>query len=95
MKKIYSLLFILGSFCLGKAIAQPSCISLGCAGNHGTITANTSGPDVNDPGLGCYGPYNYKQVYWQFFYAPTSASFTQTLSSNKHRKPDQLKFYRV
>ena len=92
MKKIYTLLFILGSFCFGKAIAQPSCISLGCAGNHGTITANTSGPDVNDPGLGCYGTYNYKQVYWQFFYAPTSASFTQTYHQTSTGSPINLNF---
>lgn len=92
MKKIYSLLFILGSFCFGKAVAQPSCISLGCARNHGEITANTLGPDVNDPGLGCYGPYKYKQVYWQFFYAPISASFTQTYHQTSTGGPINLNF---
>jgi hypothetical protein len=37
------------------------------------------GPDVNDPGLGCYGTYNYKQVYWQFFYAPPAQALLKPI----------------
>jgi hypothetical protein len=60
--------------------------------NYGTINANTSGPDVNDRGLGCYAPYNYKQVYWQFFYAPVSAEFTQTYHQASTGAPINLNY---
>ena len=90
--KISTLVLILVFACFGKLVAQPSCIFLGCASNYGTITANTSGPDINDPNLGCYGPYNYKQVYWEYFYAPTSANFTQTFHQTSTGAPININF---
>jgi Secretion system C-terminal sorting domain len=92
MKRIFTFYLLLTSLFSGKLIAQPSCIALGCASNYGSITANTSGPDVNDPNLGCYGPYNYKQVYWQYFYAPSGGNFTQTYHQTSIGAPINLNF---
>jgi hypothetical protein len=69
----------------------PSCIPLGCAGNY-NITANTSGPDKNDPNLGCYGTATYKQVYWEFFYSPSGGDFTQTFHQTSTGSPINLNF---
>ena len=70
----------------------PTCIPLGCAGNYGNITANTSGPDVTLPSFGCYSGFSHKVIYWQFFYATSSDVFTQTYHQTSTGSPINLNF---
>ncbi len=92
MKRIFTFLTALFFLSFGKSFSQPSCIVLGCAGNYGTVTVDASGPDVNDPNLGCYGAFNYKQVYWQYFYSPFADVFTQTYHQTSVGSPINLNF---
>lgn len=91
MKKNYFLFLLLFTLSFGEGFSQPNCISLGCADNYGTITANTSGPSTNAP-IGCFFPFFYQQVYWQFFYATSSANFTQTYHPLSTGNPTDLNF---
>jgi hypothetical protein len=78
MKKICYLFIFIISF--GKGFSQ-DCISLGCASNYGTLTADGTLQDLSGNLLGgaCYGGgATYKQVFWQFFYSPGGGNFTQT-----------------
>jgi hypothetical protein len=77
MKKIYILLLLISSF--GTGFSQ-SCVSLGCAANYGTQTADGALPSLSGSLLGgCYGGgATYKQVFWQFFHSPAGGNFTQT-----------------
>ena len=87
MKRIYTCLLFLFFLCLGKGISQ-SCIVLGCAANYGTQTGDGALPDNTNPASGpghvfggCYTDGPFKQVFWQFFFAPISANFTQSYTS--------------
>lgn len=56
-----------------------NCVLLGCAANYGTQTGDGTLPDSAGTLLGgCYDPFTYKQVFWEFFYSPTGGNFTQT-----------------
>ena len=77
MKKIcFLFLFIAYT----KGFSQ-QCISLGCAANYGTQTADGTLSNLSGALLGgaCYGSgATFKQVFWQFFYSPAGGDFTQT-----------------
>lgn len=63
-------------FSLSEAFSQ-DCIVLGCASNY-SITTDQTLSDVAG-NFGCY-TYNYKRVYWQFFYSPSGGSYTQAFT---------------
>ncbi len=83
MKKIYLLFGFLFILFYGKGYSQAdSCVVLGCASDYGSITTDNALPYLPSTVTGsCYnGIYNYKQIYWQFFYSNAGGDFTQTFT---------------
>jgi len=91
MKQKYILLFLFFSLSITKSFSQV-CISLGCAANYGTQTADGTLPDTFGGPGDCYDLFPYKQVYWQFFYSPTGGDFTQTYSPTSFSDPLDLDY---
>jgi hypothetical protein len=90
MKHKYILL-LLATFTLVKGYSQ-NCTSLGCAANFGAQIIDATVADaVGDPGT-CYDGFNYKQVYWQFFYSPFGGDFTQTYTPTSTGDPLDLDY---
>jgi len=77
MKKIYPLLLL--TFLCVEGFSQ-DCVSLGCASaNTGLATNGTLAP-IQASNLGCYDPYKYTQIFWEFVYSPSGGDFTQTFT---------------
>ncbi len=77
MKKICPLLLLTMLF--GKAFSQ-DCVSLGCAAAHTGLTTNGTLTPIQANNLGCYDPYKYTQIFWEFVYSPSGGDFTQTFT---------------
>jgi hypothetical protein len=77
MKKIYPLILL--AFLYGKGFSQ-NCVSLGCAAAHTGLATNGTLTPIPATNLGCYNPYNYTQIFWEFVYSPSGGDFTQTIT---------------
>ncbi|HEY2721309.1 MAG TPA: hypothetical protein VGI82_06275, partial [Chitinophagaceae bacterium] len=89
MKRISTFLLALLLLSYGKEFSQAdSCKILGCAADYGVQTTNNALADLPNgyPGT-CYAPFNYKQVFWQFFFSPTASTYTQTFTPGASAVP--------
>ncbi len=77
MKKIYPLLLF--TFLCVKGFSQ-NCVSLGCAAAHTGLATNGTLTPIGATNLGCYDPYNYTQIFWEFVYSPSGGDFTQIVT---------------
>ena len=78
MKKSYTQVLFLFILSFEKGFSQ-RCTSFGCAKSVASITTDGTLADTSATELGgCFAPLSYKQIYWQFFYAPVGGVFKQS-----------------
>jgi len=80
MKRIFTYLFALLILSSQKSFSQ--CTSLNCAASHTGITTNgaLANSSISIPTSGCFASETYKEIFWEFFFAPTGGNFTQTFT---------------
>jgi len=81
MKRIFTLIIVL-SLC-SKGFSQ-ACKIMGCASNANSFGVQTGNPAQaqNSSGVlgGCYGAAPFRQVFWEFFFAPSGGDLVQAFT---------------